>query len=88
MKYTIDEEKKTITIHSIKTKLTVEYITCQLRPWPEFEIIFELDEPEYKVPPPTMITDSGYEDIKYVYSRECDCGRNGAICSCELKNKK
>ncbi len=86
MKYTIDEEKKTITIHSIRTKLTVEYFMMLFEGWSEFEIIFELDEPT--LPPPTMITDSGYEDIKYVYSRECDCGRNGAICSCELKNKK
>ena len=86
MKYTIDEEKRKVTIHSVGTKLKVEYLMMILRDLDDFEIIFELDEPTHS--PSTMITDSGYEDIKYVYSRECDCGRNGAICSCELKNKK
>ena len=87
MKYTIDEDKKTITIHSVRTKLTVEYFMMLFEDWSEFEIIFELDKPT--LPPPTMITDSGYEDIKYVYNKLCECvNGNGAMCNCELKNKK
>ena len=87
MKYTIDEDKKTITIHSLRTKLTVDYFMMVFRDWSDFEIIFELDKPTHS--PSTMITDSGYEDIKYVYNKLCECvNGNGAMCNCELKNKK
>ena len=87
MKYTIDEEKGKVTIHSVGTKLTVEYLMLVLRDLDDFEIIFELDEPTSFHA--TMITDSGYEDIKYVYNKLCECvNGNGAMCNCELKNKK
>ena len=95
MKYTIDEEKGKVTIHSVGTKLRVEHLMMVLRDLDDFEIIFELDEPTQQQS--TMITDSGYEDIKYVYNKICDCGRisavgavlqNGLTCNCELKNKK
>jgi len=88
MKYTIDEENKLITIHSLDKKEYVEDLVFCLGDFPGFRVKLGSDEEryyrmEYTEPSSTSTLPEGTNtDTK----RECDCGRNGAICSCELSN--
>jgi len=50
MKYTVDEEKKTITIHNFGSKLTVEDFTAAFEGYESFEIVCECNvtyQPQY-----------------------------------------
>ena len=55
MKYTVDEEKKTITIHNFGSKLTVEDFTAAFEGYESFEIVCECNQPQlvyYTTPTP------------------------------------
>jgi len=87
MKYTIEENKQLIIVETMGTEKVNDLLQLKVLALEEFENFTIQFKPICETKQ-ELITDSGYEDIKYVYTRECDCGKNGAICSCELKNKK
>ena len=103
MKYTIDEENKVVIIHSFGEDDRVEDLIGLLAGYEEFSVTLNNKLKNQNISH-TMITDSGYKydyvpdknpyeitsfgETGIKKQRECDCGRNGAICSCELTNQK
>ena len=96
MKYTIDEENKIIVIHSFGSiPIIAETVIDFLEGFEEFEIRLKtlsdishtmVTDSGYKY---NYVPDSNPYEITAVNEvagsaqpRECDCGRNGAICSC------
>jgi len=96
MKYTIDEVNKVIVIHSFGSlPVTVGYITDRFAGFEEYEVKFEnvpnlshtmVTDSGYKydyVPDKNPYEITAVNEVAgSVQPQECDCGRNGAICSC------
>lgn len=88
MKYTINEKTKLIEVETTGTETVFDFMSLKfftLEEFEDFTIQFKATCETYTSLYNGLVTDSGYT---YEYTRECDCGKNGAICSCELKNKK